>query len=73
MREEKTISLPEQENNKEKLEKCYGSKEVAEILGCSIPTARDIMNQKNFPAQRVGKNFKVYPKALDQWLMERHT
>lgn len=74
MDEEKTMPLPEQKNSVvEKLEKCYGTKEVADFLGCSIPTAREIMNQKDFPLLRAGKNLRVYPGALKQWAMSRHT
>ena len=31
-----------------------GTKEVAAILGCSLPTARHIMQRRDFPLIRVG-------------------
>ena len=49
-----------------------GTKEVAKILGCSIPTARDVMMRYDFPLVKVGKNFKVSEKALEEWCMNRH-
>ena len=49
----------------------YGTKEVAEVLQCSIPTARDIMHRKDFPAVKVGRGLKVYKYALEQWAMTR--
>ena len=49
-----------------------GTKEVAKILGCSVPTARNIMRRYDFPLIRVGKNLKVSRKALEEWAMKRH-
>lgn len=49
----------------------YGTKDVAKLLGCSVPTARDIMQRKDFPLIAVGKNLKVSKSALEQWAMER--
>ena len=48
------------------------TKEVARILGCSVPTARNIMRRNDFPLIRVGKNLKVSRKALEEWAMKRH-
>ena len=45
--------------------KFLGTKEVAEALGCSLPTARNIMMRADFPLVRVGKNFKVSEQAVD--------
>lgn len=53
--------------------KFYGTKDVARILGCSLPTARDVMMRYDFPLIRVGKNMKVSSKALEEWSMKRHT
>ena len=36
--------------------KFIGTKEVAQALGCSLPTARNIMLRADFPLIRVGKN-----------------
>ena len=49
----------------------YDTKEVAQLLGCSIPTAREIMQRPDFPLIMVGKNYKVYRDALIRWAMER--
>ena len=49
------------------------TKEVAEALGCSLPTARKVMYRADFPLIRVGKNMKVSSKALEEWSMKRHT
>ena len=43
--------------------KFLSTKEVAEALGCSLPTARNIMMRADFPLVRVGKNFKVSEQA----------
>jgi excisionase family DNA binding protein len=44
-----------------------GTKEVAAILGCSLPTVRRIMQRRDFPLIRVGKNMKVSKAALIKW------
>ena len=46
----------------------YNTEEVAKILGCSLPTARIIMNRRDFPLLRIGKNLKVYKTAFENWL-----
>lgn len=43
------------------------TKEVAAILGCSLPTVRRIMQRRDFPLIRVGKNMKVSKAALIKW------
>ena len=43
------------------------TKEVAAILGCSLPTVRHIMKRRDFPLIRVGKNMKVSKAALIKW------
>ena len=47
------------------------TKEVAEALGCSLPTARNIMMRADFPLVRVGKNFKVSEQAFIEWSKKR--
>ncbi|MBQ7129387.1 MAG: helix-turn-helix domain-containing protein [Clostridia bacterium] len=49
----------------------YGTKEVAKCLGCSIPTARDIMYRQDFPLIKVGKNLRVLKSAFEQWASQR--
>ncbi len=47
------------------------TKQVAQILGCSIPTAREIMYSKDFPLIKIGRNLRVSKTALEKWSMER--
>lgn len=47
------------------------TKEVAEALGCSLPTARNLMMRADFPLVRVGKNFKVSEQAFIEWSKKR--
>ena len=47
------------------------TKEVAEGLGCSLPTARKVMYRADFPLIRVGKNFKVSEQAFIDWSSRR--
>ena len=50
----------------------YGTEEVSVFLGCSIPTARQIMRRADFPLIMVGKNMRVSKKALKEWAISRH-
>ena len=47
------------------------TKDVATALGCSLPTARNIMMRADFPLLRVGKNFKVSEQAFIEWSNKR--
>ena len=47
------------------------TKDVANALGCSLPTARNIMMRADFPLLRVGKNFKVSEQAFIEWSKPR--
>lgn len=49
----------------------YDTKDIARILGCSIPTAREIMHRADFPLLAVGKNLKVSKPAFEQWTMAK--
>lgn len=49
-----------------------GTKEVAEALGCSLPTARQIMKRPDFPLIRCGKNMRVSYDAFMKWAESRH-
>ncbi len=51
--------------------KFLNTKQVAEALGCSLPTARSIMMRADFPLVRVGKNFKVSEQAFIEWSKTR--
>ena len=72
MNKKKTVSFPDQESTEKETPLIfYSTKEVALFLGCSIPTAREIMQRADFPLIRVGKNLRVYKQALEQWAMSR--
>lgn len=45
----------------------YTTEDVARILKCSIPTARNTMKRSDFPLVVVGKNFRVSKEALEEW------
>ena len=47
------------------------TREVANALGCSLPTARNIMMRADFPLIRVGKNLKVELSAFQEWAKTR--
>lgn len=49
----------------------YNTKDLARFWGCSVDTAREIMNRSDFPLIKVGKNYKVSKKAFEAWTMER--
>ena len=49
----------------------YSTIEVAKMLGCSIPTARQIFHRRDFPALKIGKNFKVEKSAFEKWCTQR--
>lgn len=49
----------------------YNTKDVASVLGCSVPTARQIFHRADFPTIKVGKNFRVEKSAFEKWASER--
>lgn len=51
--------------------KFLNTREVANTLGCSLPTARNIMMRADFPLIRVGKNLKVELSAFQEWAKKR--
>ena len=51
--------------------KFIGTKEVAQALGCSLPTARNIMLRADFTLIRVGKNLRVEIHAFLNWSQKR--
>jgi len=60
------------ENTKnEEMTVFYTTKQVAQCLGCSIPTARQLFYRADFPALKIGKNFKVEKTAFEKWCGER--
>lgn len=48
-----------------------GSKEIAALMGCSIPVARQIMRRKDFPLIKCGKNLKVMKSEFVKWASTR--
>lgn len=48
-----------------------GSKEIAALMGCSVPVARQIMRRKDFPLIKCGKNLKVMKSKLIEWASVR--
>ena len=48
-----------------------GSADIAALLGCSLPVARQLMRRKDFPLVKCGKNYKVMRKQFEVWASER--
>lgn len=48
-----------------------GTKEVAQLMGCSVPVARQIMRRRDFPLIMCGKNLKVMKSEFIKWASER--
>lgn len=59
---------PEEKNSMQFI----GSKEIAYLMGCSMPIARQIMRRKDFPLVKCGKNLKVMKSAFLKWAAEKH-
>lgn len=49
----------------------YGTKDVARMIGCSVPTAREVMLRPDFPLIKVGRKLLVSRKALEEWASKR--
>ena len=49
----------------------YNTQQVAQCMGCSLTTARQIFRRPDFPALKIGKNFKVEKCAFEKWCSER--
>ena len=48
-----------------------GTKEVARLMGCSIPVARQLMRRSDFPLIMCGKNLKVMKSEFVKWATKR--
>lgn len=48
-------------------------KDVAEIMGISIPTARKLFEKRDFPTIRVGRRLLVSEDAFRKHMMQRHS
>lgn len=52
--------------------KLLSSQDVANLLGCSLPTARKTMREdKDFPLVRVGRQYKVSLEGFRAWSNKR--
>ena len=49
----------------------YNTKDVADLMGCSIATARQLFYRPDFPTIKVGKNLKVSKTAFENWCNEK--
>ncbi|WP_294836892.1 DNA-binding protein [Eubacterium sp.] len=47
-------------------------KNVAEMMNCSLVSARQLFHRKDFPSIRIEKNFKVMKSAFIKWCEEKH-
>ena len=48
-------------------------KDVAHIMGISIPTARKLFDKRDFPAIRAGRRLIVSAEAFNQYILQRHS
>lgn len=48
-------------------------KDVAKIMGISLPTARKLFEKRDFPAIRAGRRILVSEEAFRQYMMQRHS
>ena len=48
-------------------------KDVSEIMGISIPTARKLFEKRDFPTIRVGRRLLVSEDAFRKYMMQRHS
>ena len=58
-------------NSDMNLMRFIGTKEIAELMGCSVPVARQIMRRKDFPLVMCGKNLKVMTSEFIKWASQR--
>jgi len=49
----------------------YDTKDIANILKCSLVTARQVMSRADFPLIKVGKNFRVNKTAFEEWSLNK--
>lgn len=49
------------------------TKDVARIMGLSIPTARKLFEKRDFPTIRVGRRILVSEEAFKLYMMKRHS
>ena len=62
------LALTPQERNSMQF---IGSKEIAALMDCSIPVARQIMRRNDFPLIKCGKNLKVMKSEFIKWASQK--
>ncbi len=70
--DEKNIEMTEEPEKEEEELIFLTPMDVAGIIGCSIPTARQLFYRSDFPSLRIGKNLKVMKSAFIKWCSEKH-
>ena len=46
-------------------------KEAAEYLGICEATVRELVRTADFPAMKLGKNWRISRKGLEEWIEEK--
>ena len=54
-------------------DKFYSPTEFAELRGCSLPTAQEIFNSKDFPSENYGKEKTALGSAIRNWYSQKRT
>lgn len=49
----------------------YSPTTFAELRGCSIPTAQEIFNEKEFPSESFGKEKVALGSAIREWYRKK--
>ena len=70
---EKLLNLYSQIKNIQEAEDYLTAKDVAQILGVDIVSAREYMNRPDFPLIQCGKGLKVNRLAFLMYNMQRRT
>ncbi len=51
----------------------YTRREVAQMLGISLPKASEVFHRAEFPALILGREMLVEKEAFKKWCSSRHT
>ena len=49
----------------------YSPTTFAELRGCSLPTAQEIFNSKDFPSENFGKEKTALGSAIREWYRKK--
>lgn len=52
--------------------KIIGVKDVADILGISLPKAYELVNRKDFPVFKVGNRYKIIALEFEEWIQKQN-